>query len=154
VEDAAAIDPSRQWVMVPPADDMPIVVVRGDRNRLHQMFANLLGNVRTHTDPGTTATVSIAPDPDPRFVVVTVADDGRGVDEAALPFLFDRFYRADPSRSRTHGGSGLGLAIVAAIATAHGGAVSAVRAPTGGLAIRVRLPRAAPPEVWPPAATP
>ncbi|WP_111767621.1 sensor histidine kinase [Nakamurella deserti] len=144
VEDAAAIDPSRQWVMVPRPDDLPPIVVFGDHNRLHQLFANLLGNIRTHTEPGTTATVSVEPDPDPRFVVVTVADDGRGVDAAALPFLFDRFYRADPSRSREHGGSGLGLAIVAAIATAHGGAVSATRAAAGGLAVRVRLPQARP----------
>ena len=144
VEDAGAIDRSRSWRMVPPPEELPPVVVTGDHNRLHQLFANLLGNIRTHTEPGTTATVSVEPDPDPRFVVVTVADDGRGVDEAALPYLFDRFYRADPSRSREHGGSGLGLAIVAAIASAHGGAVSAARSAAGGLAVRVRLPQAAP----------
>ena len=131
--------------MAPPPAELPAVVVLGDHNRLHQLFANLLGNIRTHTDPGTTATVSLGPDADPRFVVVTVADDGRGVDHAALPYLFDRFFRADSSRSREHGGSGLGLAIVAAIAGAHGGAVAAGRAPGGGLAVRVRLPLADPP---------
>ncbi|MEO5834157.1 MAG: ATP-binding protein [Nakamurella sp.] len=142
VEDASAIDRTRHATMVPPAADLPAIVVLGDHNRLHQLFANLMGNVRTHTRPGTTATVSLAQDPDPRFVVATVADDGDGVDEVALPYLFDRFYRADPSRSREQGGSGLGLAIVAAIAAAHGGAVSAGRSESGGLAIRVRLPRA------------
>ncbi len=140
VEDAAAIDGNRTWTMQPPVDGAPVMVV-GEHNRLHQLFANLLGNIRTHTDPGTVATVSLAADPDPRFVVVTVADNGTGVDAAALPFLFDRFYRADASRSRENGGSGLGMAIVAAIARAHGGAVSAGRAEAGGLAVQVRLPR-------------
>lgn len=147
VEDAAAIDGTRTWIMVPPPDHLPTIVVLGDHNRLHQVFANLLGNIRAHTDTGTTATVSLEPDPDPRFVTVTIADDGPGVDEAALPFLFDRFYRAEKSRSREHGGSGLGLAIVAAIAGAHGGAVSATRSVGGGLAVRVRLPRLVTPDV-------
>lgn len=141
VDDAAAIDPARTWQLTGVAEP-GMFLARGDGNRLHQLFANLLGNIRTHTPPGTAATVSVEPDVDPRFVAVTIADDGQGVDDAALPYLFDRFYRADPSRSRQAGGSGLGLAIVAAIANAHGGTVTAAHAAGGGLAVRVRLPRA------------
>ena len=72
---------------------------------------------------------------------MSIDDNGPGVDPDALPRLFDRFYRADKSRSREMGGSGLGLAIVAAIATAHGGTVTASPSPAGGLRVEVRLPR-------------
>ena len=138
VEDAAAIDNTRQWTLLTPPGPL---LIPGDGNRLHQLVANLLGNVRTHTPPGSTAVVSVEPSGDPGSVLVAVTDDGPGVDPDALKLLFDRFFRADPSRSRAQGGSGLGLAIVAAIATAHGGSVAAVPAPTGGLRIEVRLPR-------------
>lgn len=137
VEDAAAIDATRTWQLAPIAQP---VSVAGDRMRLHQLFANLLGNVRTHTPEGTTATVSVLPGPD--RVAVTVFDDGPGVSEADLSRLFDRFFRADPSRSRANGGTGLGLSIVQALAKAHGGEVLASRGPAGGLAVTVLLPLA------------
>ena len=115
-------------------------MITGDGNRLHQLFANLLGNVRTHTPTGTTAAV-LVDDSDPASVRISIDDNGPGVDPAAIPRLFDRFFRADKSRSRELGGSGLGLAIVAAIATAHGGTVAAGPSPAGGLRVEVRLPR-------------
>ncbi len=149
VEDARAIDGSRTWLLVgdtagPSGGGRPgwSPGIAGDRHRLHQLFANLLGNVREHTPAGTTVRIGVTADADPRYVVATVSDDGPGVDPAALPHLFERFFRADPSRSRANGGSGLGLSIVAAIAHAHGGAVAAGPAVEGGLAVRVRLPRA------------
>jgi two-component system OmpR family sensor kinase len=111
----------------------------GDRLRLHQLFANLLSNVRTHTPPGTTATVSVLSGHDE--IAVTVTDDGPGVTPEALPRLFDRFFREDESRSREHGGSGLGLSIVAAIVRSHGGRILAGHAPGGGLTMTVVLPR-------------
>jgi two-component system, OmpR family, sensor kinase len=135
VEDAAAIDAERNWTMTPPAGP---VTVLGDPNRLHQLFANLLANVRAHTPTGTTASVSTGVTSG--YVDITVADDGPGVDPATLPLLFHRFYRADPARSRAQGGSGLGLSIVAAIASAHGGSVTAESAIPHGLRVTVRLP--------------
>ncbi len=138
VEDAAAIDGSRSWSLAGVGEPGQAVVL-GDRLRLHQLFANLLANVRTHTPPGTAATVTITVKGGK--VEVEVADDGPGVSAESLPLLFDRFYREDPSRSREFGGSGLGLAIVAAIAGAHGGNVMAGNAPAGGLVIVVTLPR-------------
>jgi signal transduction histidine kinase len=71
---------------------------------------------------------------------VTVSDTGRGIPAEDLPYIFDRFYRADRARSRQHGGAGLGLAIVQAIVSAHGGQISAESEPGVGTTIRVRLP--------------
>lgn len=74
-------------------------------------------------------------------VELEVADDGSGIPEDILTRVFDRFYRADPSRSRASGGTGLGLAIVQAIVAAHGGTVTAGMADQGGLEITIDLPR-------------
>ncbi len=108
IDDAAVIDRTRTWRL---AGGGTPVTVFGDRLRLHQLFANLLANVRTHTPTGTTATISILPGP--TEVAVLVSDDGPGVTDEDLPKLFDRFYRAEKSRSREKGGTGLGLSIVA-----------------------------------------
>ena len=72
---------------------------------------------------------------------VEIMDDGPGIPEPALQHIFDRFYRADPSRSRHTGGSGLGLAIVHAIVSAHGGNVTATNVHDNGARITVTLPR-------------
>lgn len=136
VDDAAVIDNTRTWRLIGAARTPSVV---GDRLRLHQLFANLLSNVRTHTPPGTTATISVLPGPDE--VAISVTDDGPGVSAQALPRLFDRFYREDESRSRENGGSGLGLSIVAAIVRNHGGRILASNASGGGLIMTVVLPR-------------
>ena len=136
VDDAAVIDPTRTWRL---AGASTPAYVLGDRLRLHQLFANLLSNVRTHTPAGTTATVSVLSGQDE--IAVTVTDDGPGVTPEALPRLFDRFFREDESRSRENGGSGLGLSIVAAIVRSHGGRILAAHAPGGGLTMTVVLPR-------------
>jgi two-component system OmpR family sensor kinase len=117
-------------------------VVFGDRLRLHQLFANLLANIRTHTDPGTTATIALTVAADD--VTVSIADDGPGVSDADLPRLFDRFFRVDASRSRAKGGTGLGLSIVAAIVRSHRGRIMASHTPSGGLTATIKLPRWAP----------
>jgi two-component system OmpR family sensor kinase len=135
IDDAAVIDPSRTWRL---AGTSARAVVRGDRMRLHQLFANLLGNVRTHTPPGTVATLSVTASPE--VVAVAVIDNGPGVDAASLPKLFDRFFRADKARTRERGGSGLGLSIVASIVRMHRGRVVASPTPGGGLTITVFLP--------------
>jgi two-component system OmpR family sensor kinase len=137
VDDAAAIDATRTWRL---AGGYGSAVVQGDRLRLHQLFANLLANVRTHTPPGTTATVSVLPGLEE--IAVTVSDNGPGVSDEALQRLFDRFFRVDPSRSRENGGTGLGLSIVAAIVRSHGGQILASHTQGGGLTMTVVLPRA------------
>ena len=77
-------------------------------------------------------------------VAVEVRDHGTGLDDDAAQRAFERFYRADRSRSRASGGTGLGLAIVAAIVARHGGSVRHRPTPGGGATFRVELPAAAP----------
>jgi two-component system OmpR family sensor kinase len=144
---AAAVGPA--WPVVVRAARP--VEVTGDDLRLRQVVDNLLGNVRAHTPAGTTTTVSVEVDGDQ--AVLVVADDGPGFGPDHGAHVFERFYRAESSRSRAHGGAGLGLAIVAALVAAHGGQVAAGDAPGGGAQVVVRLPLTAPePVSAPPAA--
>ena len=132
--DHAIIDPSRPVS----ATGSDRVDVQGDGERLYQVVSNLLANIRVHTPPGTLATVDVR-DED-AWALVTVSDDGPGIPPESLEHVFERFYRADPSRSRNSGGSGLGLSIVAAIVEAHGGTVDVEN--DGGARFSVRLPKA------------
>ncbi len=131
--DHAIIDPSRP-VSVTGSES---VDVQGDGQRLYQVISNLLANIRVHTPDGTLVTVDVR-DED-AWAVLTVSDDGPGIPPESLEHVFDRFYRADPSRSRSSGGSGLGLSIVAAIVEAHGGTVDVEN--NGGARFSVRLPK-------------
>jgi two-component system sensor histidine kinase MprB len=106
--------------------------VFGDARALERAVLNLLDNAGKWSPPGGTVTVRLSDG------VLTVADEGPGIAEADLPFVFDRFYRAD--ESRTMPGSGLGLAIVRQAALRHGGDVKPGRAPQGGALMRLTLP--------------
>lgn len=98
-------------------DDVRMV---GDPHRLEQVVQNLVSNALRHTPPG--GTIKLAASRDANTVRLTVADTGVGIPEQHLPHVFDRFYKADQSRSQA--GSGLGLSIVKAIVERHGGTVS------------------------------
>jgi two-component system OmpR family sensor kinase len=119
----------------------PVMVV-GDVRRMRQVVDNLLVNATRHTPD--TATVAVRARLDGPEAVVSVSDDGPGIDPAVADRIFEPFYRADPSRARTTGGAGLGLAIVAAIVDSHGGRVALLGGTTGAT-FEVRLPAAAPP---------
>ncbi len=136
VADARAADPSRPIALEAPRP----IVVTGDDARLRQVAANLLGNALAHTPAGT-AVVVRAVLRDGRGVL-EVADEGPGLGQVEAGRVFEPFFRADPSRSRTSGGAGLGLAIVAAIVAAHGGTVSLDTAPGAGATFRVAIPAA------------
>jgi two-component system OmpR family sensor kinase len=114
------------------------VEVTGDAARLRQVLDNLLANVRAHTPPGTSTAVRVGARDGSG--VVEVSDNGPGLAGESGTRVFERFYRADPSRSRQNGGAGLGLAIVAAIVAAHGGSVAASETPGGGATFTVWLP--------------
>jgi len=91
-------------------------------------------------------TVAEAAD-DVDVLVLRVADEGPGMDPADADRAFERFYRADASRTRGAGGTGLGLAIVSSLVAAHGGSVELATGPGEGAAFTVRLPRSGPPHV-------
>ena len=120
------------------------IEVMGDAVSLRQVVDNLLSNVRAHTPPGTTARVRVDGDGDGTGALITVTDDGPGMEPEQAEHVFERFWRSDPSRSRAHGGAGLGLSIVNAIVTAHGGTVTAQSAPGRGTTFVVRLPDSPP----------
>jgi two-component system, OmpR family, sensor kinase len=115
-----------------------VVTVEGDAGRLRQVLDNLLTNIRTHTPEGTRAAVALFTEGD--VAVITLEDNGPGMPHEQAAHIFERFYRADASRSRASGGSGLGMAIVHAIIEAHAGRISVVTPSRGGLAIRIELP--------------
>ena len=140
VRDARAVEPEREIVAL--IDD-PVTVL-GDQARLHQVVANLLANARVHA-PGATIEVRLHRDGD--GAVIDVHDEGPGMSTADSARAFERFYRADASRSRHHGGSGLGLSIVEATVRAHGGTVAITSEEGTGTTVRVRLPLTPPPEV-------
>jgi len=99
------------------------LMVTGDSDRLHQVLANLLANARVHTPAGTKITVTGKAVEN--GITIDVADDGPGLSQEAQGRIFERFYRADPSRQRTgQQGSGLGLSIVDSVMNAHSGKVS------------------------------
>jgi two-component system, OmpR family, sensor kinase len=137
VSDARAAAPDHRWQV-----DLPCygVWVCGDAMRLHQIIANLLANVHTHTPDGTTATVRLRVEAG--TAVLSVHDDGPGIPTDLRAHVFERFVRGDTSRSRSAGNTGLGLAIVAAVVAAHEGRVSVTSRP-GCTEFTVRLPHAA-----------
>ncbi|HEX3783878.1 MAG TPA: HAMP domain-containing sensor histidine kinase [Pseudonocardiaceae bacterium] len=143
VHDAHAVAPDRAvGLRLPPArGEEPVAVpVLGDTPRLRQVIGNLLNNAITHTPPDTRIELRVRTDG--ADAVLEVADAGPGLPPEQARRVFERFYRADPSRGRDSGGSGLGLAIVAALVAAHGGRVEVDTAVGVGTTFRVLLPLA------------
>lgn len=135
VADARVREPDRPIDYAGPAEP---VFVAADADRLRQVLANLVGNALVHTPDETPVRVGLSRDGTQARLVV--ADKGPGLPPEQVARLFERFYRADPSRSRARGGSGLGLAIVEAVVQASGGTVGCVSAPGAGTSFEVRLP--------------
>ncbi|NBU08997.1 MAG: sensor histidine kinase [Proteobacteria bacterium] len=118
------------------------VPVQGDRGRLKQVIVNLLDNAIKYTPRG--GSVVIRTSARDGAACLDVADTGVGIPAAALPRVFDRFFRVDKARSRAEGGAGIGLSIVKAITTAHGGSVSVESEEHRGTCFHLRLPKATP----------
>ncbi|MEP7356230.1 MAG: ATP-binding protein [Anaerolineales bacterium] len=129
------------------ADEPPVRVelpsdlppVQADPERVSQVLRNLLRNARQHTPPEGTVTITACALPG--WVEITVHDTGSGIEPEHLPFVFERFYRADPARARSTGGAGLGLAIVKQLVEAHGGQVTVDSRPGAGAAFHFTLPQ-------------
>ena len=134
-----------------------------DRVRIEQVVGNLIDNAIRHTPPGGQVSVSVSRHPPPdrnddgsssgkaagdyngagdqrAAIRVAVSDTGAGIPPAALPYVFDRLYRADPSRDRATGGAGLGLTIAKQLVEAHGGTIWAESAPGAGSRFGFDLP--------------
>ncbi|MET1232646.1 MAG: HAMP domain-containing sensor histidine kinase [Candidatus Limnocylindrales bacterium] len=127
-------------VALPAAGPLPFAA---DRGAIDRILANLIGNGLAHAPrPGGTIAVEVASLPGGELLLA-VRDDGPGIPQASLPRIFERFYRADPSRSGP--GTGLGLAIVEQLAEAHGGRAFADNLAGGGARIGVVLPVSPPP---------
>lgn len=122
-------------------DDLPQrVCILADVDRLAQVFDNLLNNALRYAPPGSTITITLQRANDE--VLCAIADQGPGISAQHLPLIFERFYRADPSRNRQTGGAGLGLAIVKALIMAQGGRVQAESVEGQGTTITFWLPAA------------
>ncbi len=117
----------------------PGLAIRGDAHALEQVLVNLVDNAVKYTPEG--GTITISAEWRGAEAVLSVQDTGPGIDRHHLPRLFERFYRADPGRSRETGGTGLGLAIVKHLVQAQGGEVG-VESGSGGSRFWVRLPLA------------
>jgi signal transduction histidine kinase len=113
-------------------------LVRGDSGKLFQLFSNLLVNAMKFTPDG--GSIEISSKSSNGFATVEITDTGIGISSEDLPYVFDRFYQADSSRSNRFRGMGLGLAICREIAEAHGGEIEADSQVGKGSVFRVTLP--------------
>jgi signal transduction histidine kinase len=117
--------------------DAPLAWV--DPDRIEQVLVNLLDNAIKYSRPGGTVSVQVTAGPD-QSALVQVCDEGIGVPAKDIPYIGQRFYRADKARSRTEGGSGLGLAIARALVQAHGGRLWLESREGQGTAVSFTLP--------------
>jgi len=161
--DSATVPLERQWISVPLDELLQDLVelfepqaqakgititsnlwrrifAKGDPEKLVRLFSNLLENALKYTPPGGSVILSLAKHK--RFVIITVEDSGMGIASEHLPFIFQRFWRADKARSQLIEGSGLGLAIAQTIAQQHKGKVTVISQAGIGSCFQVCLPAA------------
>jgi two-component system OmpR family sensor kinase len=142
VQDARALAPTRAVRLLALSGVLEPTTIEGDEARLRQVVTNLVGNAVNHTPAGTNIEIAVGSGA-AGHARIEVRDHGGGVDPVKARRVFERFYRADPSRGRGNGGgNGLGLAIVAAIVGAHDGQVGVADTPGGGATFVVDLPTA------------
>jgi two-component system sensor histidine kinase ResE len=139
----AALAKERSIVLTKSAEDPALLLEAADGDRLEQVLTNLLDNAFRHTPPGASIALvatrieGVKGD----FLELQVADEGQGIPREDLPYIFERFYKADKARKRdTNAGTGLGLAIVKNLIDAHGGTIKAVSSPGKGTTFTIKLP--------------
>jgi len=126
-------------LVIQPQGSQPAIMA--DPDRLRQILNNLLSNALRHTpEDGQVKILVKSSHLTKKWVEVQVIDNGPGIPEDSLSHIFERFYRADRSRSRDEGGTGLGLAIARQLTLAHGGQLTAGNRPEGGAIFTLRLP--------------
>lgn len=115
-------------------------IVAAEENKLRQVITNLMGNALRFTPAGSPIEIAVEAKRAGRVATISVIDHGEGIPPQIREKIFQRFWRADTSRTRDTGGSGLGLAIVSSIVAAHRGTVRALETPGGGATFEVTLP--------------
>jgi two-component system OmpR family sensor kinase len=115
-------------------------IVLGEENKIRQVITNLMGNAMRFTEHDSPIELVVQSDPERGVATIAIVDHGEGIPPQIREKIFQRFWRADSSRTRDTGGSGLGLAIVSGIVAAHGGTVDVDDTPGGGATFRVALP--------------
>jgi two-component system OmpR family sensor kinase len=118
----------------------PRAIVLGEENKIRQVVTNLLGNAQRFSPAGSPIEIGVGVHLPRKMGVIAIIDHGRGIPPQMRDKIFQRFWRADTSRTRETGGSGLGLAIVSAIVASHGGLIEVDETPGGGATFRVLLP--------------
>lgn len=132
--------PAEVTEVAPPVPDAMPAIVLAEENKIRQVVTNLMGNAMRFTDEDSPIELVIQIDPDRRVAMLDIVDHGEGIPPQIREKIFQRFWRADTSRTRETGGSGLGLAIVSGIIASHNGTVEALETPGGGATFRVTLP--------------
>jgi len=122
-------------------DEAELLNTQLDRSLMLRAVSNLVSNAIAYTQPG--GTVTLAATNEDAAICIEVSDTGVGIPAEALPRVFDRFFRVDPSRSKTSGGTGLGLAIVQSILALHGGSAELTSQPGRGTRVTLRVPAVA-----------
>jgi two-component system OmpR family sensor kinase len=117
-------------------------IVLAEENKIRQVITNLMANAIRFTSDGSPIEIRVGVDDAAERATIEVIDHGEGIPPQIREKIFQRFWRADTSRTRETGGSGLGLAIVSSIVAAHNGMVDVVETPGGGATFRVSLPLA------------
>lgn len=140
--DVRAQDPERmvRVVALDGSDDVPEVMIRAEENKIRQVITNLLGNALRFTDSGSPLEIAIGTNAGAGEALIAIVDHGEGIPESIRDKIFQRFWRADNSRTRETGGSGLGLAIVSSIVASHEGTVTVEETAGGGATFVVHLP--------------
>ncbi|WP_173923690.1 cell wall metabolism sensor histidine kinase WalK [Agromyces sp. Marseille-P2726] len=149
----AAAEVSSEPVASEPVGDVPATratvtapvrraVVLAEENKIRQVITNLMANAIRFTSEGSPIEIRVSIDDVAERAMIEVIDHGEGIAPQIREKIFQRFWRADTSRTRETGGSGLGLAIVSSIVAAHNGTVDVVETPGGGATVRVSLPLA------------
>lgn len=110
-----------------------------DADRITQVIVNLIGNALRHTPEGGVVEVSV--EETTQSLLLKISDNGPGITKDTLPFIFDRFYKRDPSRSRSEGGTGLGLSIAKGFVEAHGGTIAVESEVNKGSIFTITLPK-------------
>ncbi|MDX2375934.1 ATP-binding protein [Microbacterium sp. LRZ72] len=152
-DDAGISEPAGGSATADDTGEVPMIalppVVRGDEDRIRQVIANLLGNARRFTSDDTPIELTVGTSPERTsehaplgLGWIAISDHGEGVPEQIREHIFERFWRADTSRTRETGGTGLGLAIVASIVDALHGSVRVDDTPGGGATFTVAFPLA------------